>query len=118
MWCFKSLLLTYLISLSYYKETANVGFSDWQVAGAKVVTNARSPMSKCYGFVTMGTAEEASKCIQHLHRTELHGKMISVERVWRSVITCAMCTKLFNSVLILVSSMSSLCRSVALTGQG
>jgi hypothetical protein len=29
----------------------------------------------------MSSAEEASKCIQHLHRTELHGKMISVERV-------------------------------------
>lgn len=28
----------------------------------------------------MSTADEASKCIQHLHRTELHGKMISVER--------------------------------------
>ena len=52
-----------------------------KVAGAKVVTNARSPGSRCYGFVTMSTAEEASKCIQHLHRTELHGRMISVERV-------------------------------------
>ena len=52
-----------------------------QVAGAKVVTNARSPGSRCYGFVTMSTAEEASKCIQHLHRTELHGRMISVEKV-------------------------------------
>ena len=52
-----------------------------KVVGAKVVTNARSPGSRCYGFVTMSTADEASKCIQHLHRTELHGKMISVERV-------------------------------------
>lgn len=54
----------------------------FQVAGAKVVTNARSPGSRCYGFVTMSTAEEASKCIQHLHRTELHGRMISVEKVF------------------------------------
>ena len=46
-----------------------------------MVTNAKSPGAKCYGFVTMATTEEASKCIQHLHRTELHGKMISVERV-------------------------------------
>ena len=46
-----------------------------------MVTNARSPGSKCYGFVTMSTPDEATKCIQHLHRTELHGKMISVERV-------------------------------------
>ena len=45
------------------------------------MTNARAPGSRCYGFVTMGSADEATKCIQHLHRTELHGRMISVERV-------------------------------------
>lgn len=52
-----------------------------EVVGAKVVTNARSPGARCYGFVTMSTAEEATKCINHLHKTELHGKMISVEKV-------------------------------------
>uniref|UniRef100_A0A8C0BFT7 SAFB1 factor n=1 Tax=Buteo japonicus TaxID=224669 RepID=A0A8C0BFT7_9AVES len=51
-----------------------------KVVGAKVVTNARSPGARCYGFVTMSTSEEATKCINHLHRTELHGKMISVEK--------------------------------------
>uniref|UniRef100_A0A8B9VVT0 SAFB1 factor n=1 Tax=Anas zonorhyncha TaxID=75864 RepID=A0A8B9VVT0_9AVES len=52
-----------------------------KVVGAKVVTNARSPGARCYGFVTMSTAEEATKCITHLHKTELHGKIISVEKV-------------------------------------
>lgn len=52
-----------------------------KVVGAKVVTNARSPGARCYGFVTMSTSDEATKCISHLHRTELHGRMISVERV-------------------------------------
>ncbi|XP_061457279.1 scaffold attachment factor B1-like isoform X2 [Rhineura floridana] len=51
-----------------------------KVMGAKVVTNARSPGARCYGFVTMSSSEEATKCISHLHRTELHGKMISVEK--------------------------------------
>ncbi|XP_020649806.3 scaffold attachment factor B1 isoform X1 [Pogona vitticeps] len=51
-----------------------------KVVGAKVVTNARSPGSRCYGFVTMSTAEEATKCITHCHKTELHGKIISLER--------------------------------------
>ncbi|XP_028569120.2 scaffold attachment factor B2-like isoform X3 [Podarcis muralis] len=51
-----------------------------KVVGAKVVTNARSPGARCYGFVTMSSSEEATKCINHLHRTELHGKMISVEK--------------------------------------
>lgn len=52
-----------------------------QVVGAKVVTNAKSPGARCYGFVTMSSTEEATKCISDLHRTELHGRMISVERV-------------------------------------
>ncbi|XP_070600993.1 scaffold attachment factor B1-like isoform X3 [Erythrolamprus reginae] len=51
-----------------------------KVVGAKVVTNARSPGARCYGFVTMSTAEETTKCIAHCHKTELHGKVISVER--------------------------------------
>lgn len=60
-----------------------------KVVGAKVVTNARSPGARCYGFVTMSTSEEATKCINHLHRTELHGKMISVEKVSGSCSTTA-----------------------------
>ncbi|KAE8744900.1 hypothetical protein FOCC_FOCC008465 [Frankliniella occidentalis] len=51
-----------------------------KVVGAKVVTNARTPGARCYGYVTMGSSEDASKCIQNLHRTELHGRLVSVER--------------------------------------
>jgi RNA recognition motif-containing protein len=46
-----------------------------------VVTNARTPGARCYGFVTMAKREDATRCIQHLDRTELHGRMISVEKV-------------------------------------
>lgn len=56
-----------------------------KVVGAKVVTNARSPGARCYGFVTMSISDEATKCISHLHRTELHGRMISVEKVRQSL---------------------------------
>jgi RNA recognition motif-containing protein len=63
-----------------------------QVIGAKVVTNARTPGARCYGYVTMATSDDASKCIQHLHRTELHGRMISVERVSRFAV--APCVRL------------------------
>jgi len=51
-----------------------------KVIGAKVVTNARTPGARCYGYVTMFSSEDAAKCIQHLHRTELHGRVISVEK--------------------------------------
>uniref|UniRef100_A0A8C6WL78 Scaffold attachment factor B n=1 Tax=Neogobius melanostomus TaxID=47308 RepID=A0A8C6WL78_9GOBI len=62
-----------------------------KVVGAKVVTNAKSPGARCYGFVTMSTTEEATECISHLHRTELHGRMISVERAKNepAVIICS-----------------------------
>ncbi|XP_058825438.1 scaffold attachment factor B2 [Topomyia yanbarensis] len=51
-----------------------------KVIGAKVVTNTRTPGSRCYGYVTMASAKDATECITNLHRTELHGGMISVER--------------------------------------
>lgn len=53
-----------------------------KVIGAKVVTNARTPGARCYGYVTMSTNDDAGKCIQHLHKTELHGRVISVEKVF------------------------------------
>ncbi|KAM8783040.1 SAFB-like transcription modulator isoform 5-T5 [Rhynchonycteris naso] len=52
-----------------------------KVLSAKVVTNARSPGAKCYGIVTMSSSTEVSRCIAHLHRSELHGQLISVEKV-------------------------------------
>uniref|UniRef100_A0A5S6R1A4 Scaffold attachment factor B1 n=1 Tax=Trichuris muris TaxID=70415 RepID=A0A5S6R1A4_TRIMR len=47
---------------------------------AKIVTCAKLPGSKCYGFITMVSPEEATKCIQELNHTELNGKVITVER--------------------------------------
>ncbi|KAM9308205.1 SAFB-like transcription modulator [Gastrophryne carolinensis] len=54
-----------------------------KVLSAKVVTNARSPGAKCYGIVTMSSSADVSRCISHIHRTELHGQQISVEK-WKS----------------------------------
>lgn len=51
-----------------------------KVLSAKVVTNARSPGSKCYGLVTMSSSTEVARCISHLDCTELHGQQIYVER--------------------------------------
>ncbi|XP_060030426.1 SAFB-like transcription modulator isoform X8 [Erinaceus europaeus] len=52
-----------------------------KVLSAKVVTNARSPGARCYGIVTVSSSTEASRCVAHLHRTELHGQLLSVEKV-------------------------------------
>lgn len=52
-----------------------------QVVSAKIVTSAKSPGSKRFGFVTMNTSEEAQQCIDLLNKTELNGRIIQVERV-------------------------------------
>lgn len=75
------ILVTFNVMFLAFSHVLFVLDGSPQVVGAKVVTNVKSPGARCYGFVTMSSTEEATKCISHLHRTELHGKMISVERV-------------------------------------
>uniref|UniRef100_A0A8D8RA43 Scaffold attachment factor B1 n=1 Tax=Cacopsylla melanoneura TaxID=428564 RepID=A0A8D8RA43_9HEMI len=38
------------------------------------------PGARCYGYVTMASAEDAKKSIKATHRTELHGRVILVEK--------------------------------------
>ncbi|XP_043078203.1 scaffold attachment factor B1 isoform X2 [Puntigrus tetrazona] len=76
----RNLWVSGLASTTRATDLKNLFSKYGKVVGAKVVTNARSPGARCYGFVTMCSIEEATKCISHLHRTELHGRMISVER--------------------------------------
>lgn len=51
-----------------------------KVLSAKIITNPRMPGSRAHGFITMETAEQAEKCIQHLNKTELDGKTITVSK--------------------------------------
>ena len=51
-----------------------------KVVGAKVVTNARTPGAKCYGYVSMSSVEEVNKCIKELDRTQLHERTIYLEK--------------------------------------
>ncbi|XP_028856366.1 scaffold attachment factor B1 isoform X2 [Denticeps clupeoides] len=76
----RNLWVSGLSSTTRATDLKNLFSKYGKVVGAKVVTNAKSPGARCYGFVTMSTIDEATKCISHLHRTELHGRMISVER--------------------------------------
>ncbi|KAB0353473.1 hypothetical protein FD755_023824, partial [Muntiacus reevesi] len=79
--CGRNFWVSGLSSTTRAADLKNLFSKYGKVLGAKVVTNARSPGARCYGFVTMSTVEEATKCINNLHKTELHGKMISVEKV-------------------------------------
>ncbi|KAF6040427.1 SAFB [Bugula neritina] len=76
----QNLWISNLSSLTRATDLKAVFSKHGKVIGAKVVTNANRPGAKCYGYVTMSSPEEAAKCIQNLHRTELHGRMISVEK--------------------------------------
>ncbi|XP_060649336.1 LOW QUALITY PROTEIN: SAFB-like transcription modulator [Drosophila nasuta] len=68
-----------------------------KVIGAKVVTNTRTPGTRCYGYVTMSSSGDASRCIENLHRTELHGRIISVERTKNEIGSSASSSKESNS---------------------
>jgi len=52
-----------------------------QVVTAKVVTSAKSPGSKCFGFIVMATADEARLAVSTLNNTEVEGQKITVEKV-------------------------------------
>lgn len=62
------------------QEVKSVFSKHGKVVSAKIVTSAKSPGSKRFGFVTMNSAEEAQKCIDQLNKTELNGRIIQVER--------------------------------------
>ena len=49
-----------------------------EVVSAKVITDADSGRSKGFGFVEMGTTEEAKKAIEQFDNTELDGRNIKV----------------------------------------
>ncbi|XP_012865395.1 PREDICTED: SAFB-like transcription modulator [Dipodomys ordii] len=79
----KNLWVSGLSSNTKAADLKNLFGKYGKVLSAKVVTNARSPGAKCYGIVTMSSSTEVSRCIAHLHRTELHGQLISVEKFGR-----------------------------------
>ncbi|XP_015923902.2 SAFB-like transcription modulator [Parasteatoda tepidariorum] len=51
-----------------------------KVLSVKIVKSAKQTPGKWYGFVTMATSKDATKAIQNLHRVELNGHVISVEK--------------------------------------
>jgi len=46
-----------------------------------VVTSAKSPGAKCFGFIVMSSAEETEQAIKNLHNTKVQGQTITVEKV-------------------------------------
>ena len=49
------------------------------IVSAAVITDKFTRQSKGFGFVEMGTDEEAAKAIQELNGTEIEGRKISVD---------------------------------------
>jgi len=48
------------------------------VLSAEIVTNSRTQRSKGYGFVEMGSTEEAKRAVEELHDKELMGRKMVV----------------------------------------
>ncbi|XP_068215345.1 SAFB-like transcription modulator isoform X3 [Palaemon carinicauda] len=76
----KNLWVSGLASSTRAQDLKSVFSKYGKVTSAKIVTNAKTPGAKCYGFVTMFSSEDAAKCISNLNHTELHGRMIQVEK--------------------------------------
>ncbi|EFA11013.2 scaffold attachment factor B1 isoform X1 [Tribolium castaneum] len=51
-----------------------------KVVCAKVVVNARFPGSCCFGYITMGSAEDAANVISKLNNTEFNGQIIKIDK--------------------------------------
>lgn len=71
-----------------------------QVATAKVVTSAKSPGSKCFGFIVMATADEAQQAIANLNNTEVQGQTITVEKV--QLTDCDCCVGLVTIIVFYI----------------
>ncbi|XP_072449799.1 scaffold attachment factor B1-like [Chiloscyllium punctatum] len=75
----KNLWVSGLSSITRATELKNLFSKYGKVICAKVVTDARNPGARCYGFITMLTPEEATRSIDALNQTELNGQTITVE---------------------------------------
>lgn len=76
----RNLWVSGLSSLTRATDLKIIFSKHGKVVGAKVVTNTRTPGTRCYGYVTMGSSADATKCIEQLNRIELHGRIVTVER--------------------------------------
>ena len=75
----RNLWVSGLSSTTKAAEVKTVFSAHGKVSGAKIVTNARSSGARCFGYVTMGSPEDAARCVEKLTKTELGGNMIIVE---------------------------------------
>ena len=50
---------------------------------AKIVAKSRARPQNRFGYVSMAAADQADRCIKELNGTELKGRKITVEVVWR-----------------------------------
>uniref|UniRef100_UPI00398EA05A scaffold attachment factor B2-like isoform X2 n=1 Tax=Pristiophorus japonicus TaxID=55135 RepID=UPI00398EA05A len=75
----KNLLVSGLSADTRANELKNLFRKYGKVICAKVVTDARNPGQHYYGFITMSTVKEATKCITTLNQTDITGHTITVE---------------------------------------
>lgn len=57
--------------------------AEGKVVECQLVKDPRTRESRGFGFVTMETNEDADRCIKHLNRSVLEGRLITVEKAKR-----------------------------------
>ncbi|CAH9069086.1 unnamed protein product [Cuscuta europaea] len=57
--------------------------SEGKVIECNLVTDPRTKESRGFGFVTMETIEDADRCVKHLNRSVLEGRLVTVEKAKR-----------------------------------
>ncbi|VFQ68039.1 unnamed protein product [Cuscuta campestris] len=84
--------------------------SEGKVIECSLVTDPRTKESRGFGFVTMETNEDADRCVKHLNRSVLEGRLVTVEKVvsYLNLQHCLMfCTTIVLELFVLSNSIKS-----------
>ncbi|MCO5560253.1 hypothetical protein L7F22_013864 [Adiantum nelumboides] len=78
-----NLYITGLSSRASQRDLEDHFLSEGKVLECHLVVDPRTKESRGFGFVTMDSVESAERCIKHLNKSVLEGRVISVEKAKR-----------------------------------
>ncbi|MCO5594777.1 hypothetical protein L7F22_048810 [Adiantum nelumboides] len=78
-----NLYITGLSSRASQRDLEDHFSSEGKVLECHLVVDPRTKESRGFGFVTMDSLESAERCIRHLNKSVLEGRVISVEKAKR-----------------------------------
>ena len=76
----KGLWIANLASETRAADLKSIFSNFGKVVSAKVVTSSSANSKRYYGYVVMEKSQDAQACVDNLNNTEIHGKVISVQK--------------------------------------